>query len=131
MSSNKANNLRTIAILNYVYGGLGLLGAFFVLIYLGIGIVALIAGVAEDEPAAIFVGSILMFISIIVLILVIISAIVSALCGYFIQIRKYRIFCIVVSGLTSLNFPIGTALGVFTIIELEKKEVKMLFEQNS
>ena len=128
MVNNKSDNLSTIAILHYVYGGLGLLGALFVLVYLGIGIVMVIAGVAEDEFAAMFVGTIFMIISVIVIIILIFSALLSALCGYFIQKRQNRIYCIVVAGLTSLNFPLGTALGVFTIIELEKDDVKKSFE---
>jgi hypothetical protein len=42
--------------------------------------------------------------------------------------RKSRIFCLVVAGLTCLEFPYGTALGVFTFIALGRESVVRLFE---
>jgi len=45
--------------------------------------------------------------------------------------RRSRIFCMVVAGLTCLEFPYGTALGVFTFIALGRESVVRLFETNA
>jgi len=45
--------------------------------------------------------------------------------------RRSRIFCMVVAGLTCLEFPYGTALGVFTFISLSKESVVRLFETHA
>ena len=45
--------------------------------------------------------------------------------------RRSRIFCMVVAGLTCLEFPYGTALGVFTFIALGRESVVRLFQKNA
>lgn len=45
--------------------------------------------------------------------------------------RRSRIFCMVVAGLTCLEFPYGTALGVFTFIALGRESVVRLFETHT
>jgi hypothetical protein len=45
--------------------------------------------------------------------------------------RRSRIFCMVVAGLSCLEFPYGTALGVFTFIALSRASVVRLFETNA
>jgi hypothetical protein len=45
--------------------------------------------------------------------------------------RRARIFCMVVAGLTCLEFPYGTALGVLTFIALGRESVVRLFETNA
>ena len=37
-------------------------------------------------------------------------------------------YCLVMAGVESLFFPLGTVLGVFTIIVLFRKSVKEMFE---
>ena len=48
--------------------------------------------------------------------------------GRFLKRRKHLVFCIVVAGISCLFMPVGTVLGVFTIIVLSKPTVKALFE---
>ena len=45
--------------------------------------------------------------------------------------RTSRTFCMVVAGISCLFMPIGTVLGVFTIIVLARPTVKALFESNA
>lgn len=51
--------------------------------------------------------------------------------AYFIGKRRNRSFSLVVAGINSLHFPIGTALGVFCIVVLQKDTVRSLYESNS
>jgi hypothetical protein len=41
--------------------------------------------------------------------------------------RRARVYCMIVAGVLCINFPIGTALGVFTLIVLSRPSVKLLF----
>lgn len=55
----------------------------------------------------------------------------TILVGYFLQQRKHRIFCIIISGINCAFFPLGTVLGVFTLIVLFRELVKGLFSEQA
>lgn len=42
--------------------------------------------------------------------------------------RRRHTFCLVVAGVSCIFMPLGTALGVFTLIVLMRPQVKVLFE---
>ena len=46
-----------------------------------------------------------------------------------IKLRKIqsRTFCLIIAGLECISFPLGTLLGVFTLITLNRESVKTLF----
>lgn len=51
-----------------------------------------------------------------------------ALTGRLIRVRRGRMFCFIVGCLTCLAFiPIGTVLGVFTVVLLSRDDVSALF----
>jgi hypothetical protein len=51
----------------------------------------------------------------------------EALAGWFLLKKKHHMFCVVMGGVACTFTPLGTALGVFTIIMLMKPTVKALF----
>jgi hypothetical protein len=51
--------------------------------------------------------------------------VVSVLC---IRARKHRTFSMIVAGINCLHIPLGTVLGVFTIIVLIRDSVRELYE---
>ncbi len=53
------------------------------------------------------------------------------LVGWAIHRHKWHLYCMVISGLLCLSFPLGTALGIFSLITLSKPEIKTLFESKS
>jgi hypothetical protein len=55
-------------------------------------------------------------------------AICITLAGRKLALRKARIYCIVVAGIECMMMPLGTILGVFTLILLTKDSVKQIFE---
>jgi hypothetical protein len=57
-------------------------------------------------------------------------AIAVALNGYYIKHRKWLKYCMVMSGIETIFTPIGTVLGVFTIILLTKPNIKNQFNQD-
>ena len=51
--------------------------------------------------------------------------------GRFLAARRRHTFCIVVAALCCAFFPLGTALGVFTILVLMRPTVKAMFQQQA
>jgi hypothetical protein len=56
------------------------------------------------------------------------SFILNLISGFCIRARKGRTFSLVVAGINCLHFPLGTVLGVFTIIVLIRDSVRELYE---
>ncbi len=129
-NQNVSNNLDTIAIFHYVWGGLKLFASLFVLIYVFLGIFMIGEGVATGDSELQIMGGVFIAGSILGFVIVIAFGIMSILCGKYLKEKKNRMFCMVISALACTNAPIGTILGIFTIIEIEKPEVKQLFEKN-
>ena len=53
-----------------------------------------------------------------------------ALVGHAIRKRRWWTFCFVVSILMCPSFPLGTALGIFSLITLNKAKTKEMFSPN-
>jgi hypothetical protein len=49
--------------------------------------------------------------------------------GRSLQKRKRRVLCLVTAGLSLISFPFGTALGVFTIIVLQRPTIVAAFQR--
>ncbi len=56
------------------------------------------------------------------------SAIGNLLSGLFITGRKHRTFSMVVAGINCLHIPLGTVLGVFTLVILQRNSVREAYE---
>lgn len=55
----------------------------------------------------------------------------NALSGHYIKKRTSRIFSFIIAGINCMQFPLGTALGVFTFIVLTRESVKMAYSMNA
>ena len=55
-------------------------------------------------------------------------AVLLIVAGRFLKRHKRRVFCMVVAGISCLFMPVGTVLGVFTIMLLSRPTVKAIFE---
>lgn len=55
------------------------------------------------------------------------SAILNILSGIFLRRRKCRMFSLVVAGLNCLHIPLGTLLGVFTFLVLDRASVRDMY----
>jgi hypothetical protein len=56
------------------------------------------------------------------------SGVLTLVAGFFIRARRHRIFSLVVAAINCLHMPMGTALGVFTIIVLTRDSVRQVYE---
>ena len=60
-------------------------------------------------------------------VVLVVACIANILSGVFLQQRKHRMFSLVVAGLNCVQIPIGTALGVFTIMVLLRDSVRQSY----
>ena len=74
-------------------------------------------------------GSFFTVISLLIVLFFWVMAIMQLLTARFLQKRKCWIFCQIVAGIECLSFPIGTALGVFTVIVLQRSNVAAVFKK--
>ena len=58
-------------------------------------------------------------------------SILNLLSGIWLQAKKHRTFSMVVAAINCLNVPLGTVLGVFTIVVLARNSVQTLYQQHA
>jgi hypothetical protein len=84
---------------------------------------------APNQPPPPAIGWLLIGIGSLVLLFGWTIGLMSIISGRRITARRSRVFSMVVAGINCISFPLGTALGVFTIIVLSKATVKTMYEQ--
>jgi hypothetical protein len=136
MTRSDREHLRTLAICHYVLGGLCFLIGLFPMFHLALGI-AIVTGLIPMQPqgngnAPPFPAELFgwFFIGIASAVIAFYWALGLALvqAGTCLRQARWRTFCIVVAGFSCLFQPLGTILGVFTIIVLMRPSVRDAFE---
>ena len=122
-----AQHLQLLSIFHYVVGGiLGLVGCFPIL-HLALGI-AIVTGAIEDsngpppEVGWFFIG-----VAVFIILFSWTMAIAIVISGRKLVAGTGYTYCLVVAGIECLFMPLGTVLGVFTILVLLRPSVKALF----
>lgn len=122
------NNLSTFKILFIVKGVLNLAVALFFILYMFLGVFFVNNDAIANDPSLEFnPGILLIIIGGIGTLLAIIFGILTILAGRYLTEHKNYTFILVIAILNCLSGILGILLGVFTIIELSKPEVKVLF----
>lgn len=125
------SHLRTLSICHYVYGALmalsllGVWGHYYLMNF----IMKMEAQDGGETMPDEFMGMMRGFYAIAAFLLILI-AVLNFLAGRFLKQTTNRIFVFVVAGLNCLNMPLGTTLGVFTIIVLMRPSVTERFAHN-
>jgi hypothetical protein len=134
--SRDEEHLRILSILYYVFGGLGLFGGLFPLIYVAMGAVMVSGGMGPPgrggpggPPDLSTVGYFLIVIFGVISLLLFVLAGCALFTGYNLSRKKRYMFCFVDACICCIQVPLGTILGVFTIVVLARPGVKDLFEQ--
>jgi hypothetical protein len=127
-----ADHLKLLSIFHFIGAGLALLGILFLLVHFAVfNAVFNNPKLWENQKQAmppkelfaalkwvyLFVGSWFLVSGAL--------NVISALC---LRARKHRTFSMVVAGINCLHVPLGTVLGVFTIIVLIRDSVRELYE---
>lgn len=128
MNGRDTEQLHWLSIMYYVWAVLTLLfavlgAAWIAIIYDAIGKAEAQGGGGPPLPFK-------QFVTVLAAMTFLIAGVVAALSawtGRCIAARRHYTFCIVIAALTCLSFPLGTALGVFTLIVLTRPTVKGLF----
>ena len=127
---NDAEHLRLLAIFHFVIGGLTGLFSLFPLLHLGIGL-AIVTGAIDNSgpggPPPAF-GWIFVVIGGGAILLGMTAAICIAVAGDKLSTHTGYLYCLVIAGIECMFMPLGTVLGVFTIIVLLRPTVKQMFE---
>ncbi|HIE1101191.1 MULTISPECIES: hypothetical protein [Stenotrophomonas] len=137
-SAQDADHLRMLSIAHYVVGGLIALFSLIFIIHIVLGISALTghlpmnSGGQPSSPAEqrlfgwmfTIIGCLIVFGG------VTLGAFV-AYAGRCLARRRRYLLCLIVAGLACLFAPVGTVLGVFTLIILLRPQVKAAFEADA
>jgi hypothetical protein len=126
-------HLNTLAICHYVYAGLLAVGGLFGLLYVGIGIfmatsMPASAHSAGDPPPA-AIGGIMAAIGGFIVLFAWACAGLVIYSGVSLKRRQRRTLSFVVACLCCMNIPLGTALGVFTLVVLSRASVKTIYDR--
>jgi hypothetical protein len=129
--SRDEDHLQVLSVFYYIMGGMGCLFALIPLLYvaIGVGLVCFPEGLqdgnGEAPPAAI--GWLFGAMGLVFFLVGQAFAICTILAGRFIASRKHYMFTFVIGCIKCMSFPLGTALGVFTILVLSRDSVKKLY----
>lgn len=128
--------LKLLSIFHYVLGAMGCVSACFPIIHFGLGIAMLSGGIdaaksAEDEAAMRIVGTMFVIIGGVVIVAGWAIGLSLIYAGRCLATHRNYTFCFVVACISCLFMPLGTLLGVFTIVVLMRDSVKELFYQSA
>lgn len=126
-------HLDTIGILYYVLAGITAVFSLFPVIHLivGIGMLTLPAQPGQPAHEAAFVGWLFIAVAVSLIGFGMTLAVLFLMIARRLRQRRGYMFCVVVSAVSCLSMPFGTALGVFSLIVLTKAPIKALFESTS
>jgi len=130
-----ADHLNLLGIFHFIGAGLAVLGLLFLL-----GHYALMHAVFTNPklfenqkggppPAEIF--AIMKWFYLVMGVWFVTSGILNLISGLRLRARKSRTFSFVVAGINCLHLPLGTVLGIFTIVVLNRDSVRELYAAGS
>lgn len=123
-----ASYLRTLSILYYVFSSFNLLplliGALYAFMGLGLLNGTLPADTATQDTAS---GWVLLGLAAAMMFIGIVGGILTLMAARRLSQRRSLTLCIVVAAVSCMQIPFGTALGVFTLIVLNRPSVKAMF----
>lgn len=121
----KKNYLDILAVFHYVNGGLTALVGLAVLAFMSIGLGAATGwGDNWEMEAGCSITAVMAFI----FIFVGGYAVLNLLAGRALQTRNHTVLVMITSGINCLNVPLGTLLGIFTLVMVSDPQVRWLFE---
>lgn len=127
--SDDDSQLQLLSVFQFIYAGICGIGSLVPVIHVVIGIVILnegFSGLDHQGPPP-FVGwAMIGFGSMAILLGLVMTFLILRL-GFSLQSRGSHTFCLVIAAIECLAVPIGTILGVFTIVVLLRDSVKSQF----
>jgi len=120
--------LDLLGLFHFILGGLTALFACLPLIHVGVGAALLLGAFDSGEAAPRFVGWIFVLMGSLFVLggWALAAAMIAA--GRMLRRRKSRTACQVIAALECLLMPLGTLLGVFTLMALSQDRAQELFD---
>lgn len=127
--------LGLLSTFHYVVAGIEGLFSLFPVIHLVFGLAMVSGGfpveggagrTGDDLPLR-WMGWIFVALALAMIVVGLTTAALTAFAGRSLAQRRRHTFCLVMAAVNCLFLPFGTVLGVFTIVALQKPEVKRLF----
>jgi hypothetical protein len=135
LTREDAEQLHLLRIGYYVVGGGSALASLFPLLYVGLGAWMAMGGFASSSskgaPPPPLVGWIVIVIGVFATAAIASMAVLSLLAAGALRARRQRTFVMVVGALHLMHAPLGTLLGVFSLLVLQRPSVRATFETNS
>jgi Na+-driven multidrug efflux pump len=128
-----ADHLRLLSIFHYVCAGLAVLGlgflaAHYLFLHAFLDNPEMWKNQKNAAPPPREFFAIFKWFYVVFGVWLVVSGVANVLSGAFIGRRKHRTFSLVVAVLNCLHIPLGTVLGVFTIIVLLRPSVRDIYE---
>jgi hypothetical protein len=133
-SAEEIKQVDLLSMFHYILGGITALFSCMFLIHIFIGW-AMVSGTFFHDakgggPPPAF-GWLFVIMGAVFMVLGWSLAVCMLVAGKKLKQRKNRIFCMVVAGIECMQMPLGTVLGVFTLIALNKDSIKEMFAQQA
>jgi amino acid transporter len=127
--SEDLEHLKLLSIFHYVAAGLLALLSLLPLFHLiaGLTMIQWTVHTPQDLFPGLLAGGCLAMLAGIWMLIGFSSAACLAAAGRFLARREHHTFCLAVAGVACLFMPVGTILGVFTILVLVRPSVRALF----
>ncbi|HEY2589578.1 MAG TPA: hypothetical protein VGI81_27780 [Tepidisphaeraceae bacterium] len=123
------SQLNLLAIFHYVLGGLVMLMACIPIIHVVLGILMITGklGSGSGQPPPPALGWVFVGLGSLFIVLGWTLGILMIYSGRCLSTRRRWMFSVVIAALMCLNMPLGTILGVFTLVVLMRDSVKSLY----
>ncbi len=130
-TNRDVDHLRLLSVFQYILAALLGLGGCFPVVYLFLGVMMLTGRLPglnqqQDVSMAMF-GTMFMGFAALAMAIIWTQAFCMFLTGHYLSRRSHYMFCLVITSIECLFVPLGTILGVFTILVLDRDSVKTLF----
>lgn len=127
-----ADHLRLLALFHYIYGGIVIAMSSFAIVHLVLGIVMIVNPGAFAAPRGQvpdrMLGWLFALMGGAVLVIGWTVGLLTILSGRWIKQRRRRLFSMILAGVNCMWVPLGTVLGVTTLMVLLRESVRALYE---
>lgn len=130
-ASSDKDTLHLLSIFHFILAALVALMSCIPLIHMTVGLSLIFGGVAEKEPALGLMGGFFALIAGLIILVGWGIAYMIFLAGKNIEKQEKYQLCLVAGAVLCIFMPLGTILGVFTLVTLNSDSVKKLFEDKA
>jgi hypothetical protein len=127
-----SEHLKVLSICWYIGSGLALLGSLCPGFYSAMGVFMAVSPESfKPNPPPPAVGWLMFAVALLGVLYMWALAILGLITARSLPQRRRRVLCYVASGMACLQIPLGTTLGVFTLVVLSRPSIQASFQQST